>query len=121
MNNLTDIEIDILIRKKEALQDEVCKLQVEKEKYRNIEATLDEFWDILLELQIAKRKEAPTLEEFAEALEKIKAEAITEFWERLKQKKTIRVTTNFGLRFSKEEIEVKYGDNLVKEMTEKES
>ena len=31
MCRLTDIEIDILVRKKEALQDEVCKLRAENE------------------------------------------------------------------------------------------
>ena len=132
MCRLADIEIGILIRKKEALQDEVCKLQAEKEKYRNIEATLNEFWDILLELQIAKRKEAPTLEEFAEALEEIRAEAVKEFAERLKglmfgyyqcleeSSKGEPYKGDTLMDYEVVDMIEDCVDNLVKEMTEKE-
>ena len=60
------------------------KAAEEIEKYENIKATMDEFWDILLRIKMAKRKEKPTLEELAEALDELKAETIKEFWNELK-------------------------------------
>ena len=104
-----NIEIDILIRKNETLKDENFELKAEVEKYENIKTTINEFWDILLRFKLAKRKEKPTLEEFADALEEIKNEAIKEFAERLKER-------HCGNTYPY----VLLGDidNLVKEMTE---
>ena len=70
--------------------DLINRLQAENEKYEGIKEQLGVFWDLLLKLSIAKRKEKPTLEEFAEALQEHKAEAYKEFWnnrpERLNEK-----------------------------------
>ncbi len=68
-----------------AALDLINRQKAEIEKYRHIKETLNEFWDILLRVKIAKRKEEPTLEEFAEAIQEIQAEAIKEFAERIKK------------------------------------
>jgi len=60
----------------------INRQKAEIEKYENIKTTIHEFWDILLKIKLAKRKESPTLEELADALEEIKTEAIKEFAER---------------------------------------
>ena len=59
--------------------DLINRLQAENEKYKGIKEQLGVFWDLLLKLSIAKRKEKPTLEEFAEAIQEIKAESIKDF------------------------------------------
>ena len=92
MNNLKDIEIDILIRKKEALQDEVCKLHAEIERLRyNLNAVLEERAD--------------------------HSEAIKEFAERLK--KEIFCMTHINGNVYSDSV-VRVLDNLVKKMTENE-
>ena len=62
---------------------EIKELKAELDEYAKIKTTIDEFWEILLTLSLCKRKEKPTLEEFAEAIQEIKAEAYKEFAERL--------------------------------------
>ena len=97
MCRLTDIEIDILVRKNEALKDEICKLQIENER--------------LQKERIERIRELTKVvydTEFAEA----KAEAVKEFAERLKA--ISRPCGGTYMVFG-EQI-----DNLVKEMTEKE-
>ena len=59
--------------------DLINRLQAENEKYKGIKEQLGVFWNLLLKLSIAKRKEKPTLEEFAEAIQEIKAESIKDF------------------------------------------
>ena len=103
-------EIDILIRKKDTLRDELAEQNAKIERFENIESTLNKFWDILLKYKIAKRKETPTLEEFAEAIQEIQDEAIKEFAERLKKELSV-ITANDGGFVP---IIV---DNLVAEMT----
>ena len=104
------------------LKDFINRQKAEIEKYKNIKATMDEFWDILLKIKFAKRKEKPTLEELAEALEKIKAEAIKEFAERLKIKLFKRALEKSNPNTYPNDLDsVEVGDtidNLVKEMTE---
>lgn len=63
--------------------DLINRLQAENEKYEGIKEQLGMFWDLLLKLSIAKRKEKPTLEEFAVALQEYKAEAVKEFADKL--------------------------------------
>ena len=85
------------------------KAEAEIDKYKEIKATIDEFWDILLKCNIAKRKEKPTLEEFAEAISEIETEAIKEFAERLKEKYKKHFNRSYNLIYDSI-------DNLVKEM-----
>ena len=125
MMKLTDDRIldglDYLCCQKEiciGAYDLINRQKAEIEKYKNIKATMDEFWDILLKIKFAKRKEKPTLEEFAEALEEIKAEAIKEFWDKLKDGASYCFTSTGGKEiyatrvYSIKEID---GDNLEKE------
>lgn len=67
------------------LKNEINRLKEENEEYQKIKTTINEFWEILLTLSLFKRKEKPTLEEFAEAIQETKAEAYKEFAERLKE------------------------------------
>ena len=64
--------------------EEFNRLQAQLDKYERIQTTLNEFWDMLLKLTIAKRKEKPTLEEFAEAIHEIEVEAYKECIEKVK-------------------------------------
>ena len=104
MCRLADIEIDILVRKNEALKDEVCKLRTENER--------------LQKERIERIRELTKVvydTEFAEA----KAEAVKEFAERLKKefKPEINygVVANCAIKLFRNTI-----DYLVKEMTENE-
>ena len=84
--SLADIALDLINRQKaenSELVGKIDKLQAEIEKYENIKTTIDEFWDILLKIKMAKRKEKPTLEELAEAIEEIETEAIKEYKEKV--------------------------------------
>ena len=98
MSNLTDIEIDILVRKNEALKDEVCELRTENER---LQKENDHFADI------------------GKMYSEVKAEAVKEFAERLKKefKPEINygVVANCAIKLFRNTI-----DYLVKEMTEKE-
>ena len=83
---LTASTLDLINRQKaenSELVGKIDKLQAEIEKYENIKTTIDEFWDILLKIKMAKRKEKPTLEELAEAIEEIETEAIKEYKEKV--------------------------------------
>ena len=66
--------------------EELQSKKAELDEYAKIKTTIDEFWEILLTLSLFKRKEKPTLEEFAEAIQEIKAEAYKEFanWQEIK-------------------------------------
>ena len=75
------------------LQTENDRLQAELDEYKKIKTTIDEFWEILLTLSLFKRKEKPTLEEFAEAIQEIKAEAYKECIEKAKNKILPMLTT----------------------------
>ena len=97
-----------------SLNKKVAEQKAEIEKYENIKTTIDEFWDILLKIKIAKRKEKPTLEELAEAIEEIESEAIKEFAERLKE---LSYLPNLSLT-NMEVVDISEIDNLVNEMTE---
>ena len=108
MCKLTDIEIEILIRKNEALKDEVCRLQqknselgVELKVMRGVansyKAEIEMLRPFGCQVEVSKKIE-----------QEIKAEAVKEFAERVKQE------INFPLAVWK------VFDNLVKEMTEKE-
>ena len=70
----------------EVLLEQTNRQKAEIERFEHIKATIDEFWDILLKCKIAKRKESPTLEEFAEAMQEMQSEAIKEFAERVTKK-----------------------------------
>ena len=91
----------------------------EIEKYQHIKTTINEFWDILLKHKIAKRKEKPTLEEFAEAIGEIESEAIKEFAERLKEKMTLDGGSLSHGHFKWGKFRDYEIDNLVKEMVDK--
>ncbi len=86
--------------------DLINRQKAEIEKYEHIKTTINEFWDILLKLKMAKRKEKPTLEELAEAIEEIEFEAIKEFAEKVKD------------LFSPEDEVIGEIENIKKEMTE---
>ena len=89
-NKKKDTEIDILIRKKEALRDEISEKKAEIERLQKA----IKVQDIMIEQQDYKLKQA-------------KAEARKEFWERLKQKKCAK-----GSRV----ICIERGDEFLKEM-----
>ena len=108
--NSQKAEIERLQRNLEEAHIDIREHKAVVDKYKNIKTTMVEFWDILLRLQIAKRKEKPTLEELAEALDELKAEAINEFAERLTEKATSYM--NEG------SVSVNDIDNLAKELTE---
>ncbi len=90
--------------------DLINRQQAELDEYEKIKTTIDEFWEILLTLSIFKRKEKPTLEEFAEAIQEIKAEAYKEFAEKFKKKLSQKYTTSLWKVYC-EEI-----DNTLKEL-----
>ena len=109
MCRLTDIEIDILVRKNEALKDEICKLQTENDELRSIVEITNENC----------RKAVGVFYKVVEKTETAKAEAVKEFAERLKKefKPEINygVVANCAIKLFRNTI-----DYLVKEMTEKE-
>ena len=94
MCRLTDIEIEILIRKNEALKDEVCELRTEIERLKPFE-----------------KKVLVSVLENIKQLEYEKAEAVKEFAERLKN-----LTASYWL----DNLNVGHINDLVKEMTENE-
>ena len=73
--------------------DLINRLQAELDEYKKIKTTINEFWEILLTLSLFKRKEKPTLEEFAEAIQEIKAEAYKECIEKATNKILPMLTT----------------------------
>ena len=115
--------LDLINRKDKALKlsaKEIVDLKIkvkqqkaEIEKYDNIKTTIHKFWDILLKLSLAKRKEKPTLEEMAEAITEIEAEAIKEFAKRLKKKSQKYPYYRYGLISAVPVRDINY---LVKEM-----
>lgn len=92
-----DIEIDILIRKKEALNDEISDSKAEIERLQQ-------------KYELSEAEREANVKGFAETLETVKAEAIKEFAERAKELPSV---TNCEYEWFFEDI-----DNLVKEMTE---
>lgn len=77
-----DIEIDILIRKKDAAYDEISELRAEverlKEENKNQKLVIEEIEDILDPL--------PFETDFKKAIKTAKSEAIKEFAKKLKEK-----------------------------------
>ena len=115
LSNALDL-INRLQAENERLDKEVDRLSqcvlyknAELGEYEKIKTTIDEFWEILSTLSLCKRKEKPTLEEFAEAIQEIKAEAYKEFSERVKKLPYYPSYTNLH----------KAVDNLLKELEEK--
>lgn len=91
--------------------------EAELDEYKKIKKTIDEFWEILLTLSLFKRKEKPTLEEFAEAIQEIKSEAYKEFAERLKNKGMAKYKTiDNEYLYEFDDIFI---DNILKELEEK--
>ena len=108
MCKLTDIEIGILIRKKEALQDEVCKLRAENEWYeKKLESILAMCDSIEENLLILINERLP------ETIATAKAEAIKEFAERFEDELGEEFFNHYPFVLTAL-------DNLVKEMTENE-
>lgn len=90
---------------------DIKKLKAEIDKYSQLQATLNMFWDVLLKCKIAKRKKYPTLEEFAEAIQEIRAEAKQEIVDALKDLPLFEVKpSHFAAVVTHEEI-----DNFLKE------
>ena len=104
-----NIAFDVCKKEYSDMFDIAQKQKAEIEKFENIKATINKFWDMLLKCKIAKRKDAPTLEEFAEVIGEIEADAIKEFAERLKEKRA-------GWGYPMFVLENDSIDNLVKEM-----
>ena len=140
MCKLTDIEIDILVRKNEALKDEVCRLQIENERLQKLQEPTKtsgfkiENGKVIFYTDILNgyRREYKDLEEIVKELnlymhtdyknielishyqhkaQTAKAEAVREFAERVKA-----LTASYWL----DNINVGHLNDLVKEMTEKE-
>ena len=63
-----------------------AELQAETESFKNIQTTIDEFWNELQKLSTFKGKDKPTLEELLEYIEQVKSEARKEFAESFKDK-----------------------------------
>ena len=100
--NRQQAEIDILIRKKETLRDEVAELQAEIERLREENTALDGA-NVLLTV----------------TLQNARAEAIKEFAERLKENEIdIDVSYGFGREHYTKAVATIVIDNLVKELTE---
>ena len=99
------------INGQETLQKHIAEQKAEIDKYENIKTTINKFWNTLLRLKIAKRKEELTLEELAETIGEIETDAIKEFWDELK--KETMTHRNLG-----KIVYVEVGDDLVKELTE---
>lgn len=142
--NLTDIEISILIRKKEALQDEVCKLRAENDdllyKLQGVMWSVDKWLDgkeleqdevnraatmreKTLQITEWQQAEIEMLRPFGCQVEvskkieqEIRAEAVKEFAERLK-KKTYPFPCAIGVENA---VTIRVINDLVKEMTENE-
>lgn len=115
-----DAEIDILIRKKEALRDEIEELQL-KNSELEIELKEMRLWDGLQKAEIERwRKDRYWLKKDGELtllprtdIGKIRAEAIKDFAERLKKLWSMPDGEIVCRTVYTDEI-----DNLVKEMTE---
>jgi predicted RNase H-like nuclease len=88
-----DTEIDILIRKKEALRDEISELKAEIERLEFDNVHWND-WEV-------------------------KCRAIKEFWSKLKTHTRKMKSSDFSGEFWDKAILVEDGDNLVKEMTER--
>ena len=100
--NRQKTEIDILIRKKEALRDEIAELQAEIERLRAENNALDGA-NVLLTV----------------TLHNTRAEAFKEFAERLKENEIdIDVSYGFGREHYTKAVATIVIDNLVKELTE---
>lgn len=105
-------EIERLNKEVDRLSQCVLYKNAELDEYEKIKTTIDEFWEILLTLSLFKRKEKPTLEEFAEAIQEIKAEAYKEFanWQEIKLANNPNIST-----VALQSI-IKTNDNLLKEL-----
>lgn len=82
--NRQQAEIERLQSSVDRYSIQVANQREQIEKYDPIKETLCTLWETMLSIGVAKRKEKPTLEELAEAVDQIKVEAIKEFAERLK-------------------------------------
>ena len=111
-----DIEIDILMRKKETLRDEVAELQAEIERLNAIAEMPNEgFFNLLCGALVYTK----TLKEYNNFRKMVKAEAIKEFAERLKENEIdIDVSYGFGREHYTKAVATIVIDNLVKELTE---
>lgn len=120
-----DIEIDILIRKKEALNDEILDLKAEVEETQKNSETLAialikakaEVERLQQKYELSEAEREANVKGFAETLETVRAEAIKEFAERLKVKKAIHYC-KCGRDIDTTDIVNNYIDNLAEEMTE---
>lgn len=95
--------------------------KAENERFGKIKKMLDMFWETLLKIGMAKRKEKPTLEEFAEALQEIqasaKAEAYKECIEKVKEKSCkLNMCHNDVVVKTDYQISDENLDNLLKEL-----
>ena len=102
---------------KELLENTIGLIKHQKaelDKYEQIKTTINRFWDMLLKLTIAKRKEPPTLEEFAEAIQEIEAEAYKECIEKLKEKYGYYDWESKEIVYPEDDL-----DNFLKEMVGK--
>ena len=64
--------------------DLINRQQAEIERFKKIETTVNGFWSEIQKLAMFKDKETPTLEELLEYMDNLKAEAINECLEKLK-------------------------------------
>ena len=80
--------------------DLINRQKAEIEKYDQIKTLIERLWVVLSMLGKTKGKEKPTLEEFAEAIQEIEAEAKTEAYkevfEKLNNKALVRKIKLFG-------------------------
>ena len=121
---VADKTIATLNAEVERLQDSIDRYNIQVanqreqiDKYEPIKETLSVFWETMLSIGVEKRKEKPTLEEFAEAIQEIKAEAYKECIEKIKakSKKEYLVYSGASLR-TDYTITNKQLDNLLNEL-----
>jgi predicted transcriptional regulator len=107
--NRQKAEKEALIAGQETLQKALAEKNAEIERFKKIETTVNGFWSEMQKLSTFKKKRNPTLEELLEYMDNLKAEAIKEFAERLKEKFSGVSLCNNG--FVNSTL-----DNIVKEM-----
>lgn len=95
---------------------QVANQREQIEKYEPIKETLCVLWENMLSISVARGKEKPTLEELAEAVDYIKAEAYREFAERLKEKMVKHNFKYADTLFSANVATAPMVNNLLKEM-----
>ena len=114
--NRQKAEIDILIRKKESLRDEIAEQQAEIERLKEENETIKSNFECQ---QIVLGDFDEIIKKQAKKLKTAKSEAIKEFAERLKEK--LKEVPRYDIEDKAYYAIGTYGeliDNLVKEMTE---